>query len=150
MCGNGKDNVISLATIALEPNSDGKPRPFVREVDALYEDGVFYVTTWAKSTKIQQIAQNQEVAFAVSNGWFSGNGIGQNLGWILDPKNAKLRSKLREAFAPWYDFANNEEDEDCIILAIRITSATVIKDHGAVRYNLDFVNKVETEERKIR
>jgi hypothetical protein len=150
MCGNGKDNVISLATIALEPNSDGKPRPFVREVDAVYEDGVFYITTWAKSTKIQQIAQNQEVAFAVSNGWFSGNGIGENLGWILDPKNAKLRSKLREAFAPWYDFANNEEDKDCIILAIRITSATVIKDHGAVRYNLDFVNKVETEERKIR
>ena len=51
MCGNGKDNVISLATIALEPNSDGKPRPFVREVDALYEDGVFYVTTWANQQK---------------------------------------------------------------------------------------------------
>ena len=59
-----------------------------------------------------------------------------------------MRSKLQEAFAPWYDFANNEEDKDCIILAIRITSATVIKDHGAVRYNLDFVNKVETEEEK--
>lgn len=149
-CGNGKDNLISLATIAMEPNADGKPRPSVREVDALYEDGVFYITTWAKSSKMQQIAHNQEVAFAVSNGWFSGNGIGENHGWVLDPKNARLRSKLREAFAEWYDDANNEKDENCVILAVRITSAVVLKDHGAVRYYLDFVNNVETEEGKIK
>jgi hypothetical protein len=149
-CGNGKDNLISLSTIAMDANAEGNPRPYVRDVDAFYEDGVFYVTTWAKSTKMQQIAQNQEVAFAVCFEWFSGNGIGENLGWVLDPKNAAIRSKLREAFAIWYDDANNEKDEDCIILAIRITKATVIKDHGAVRYNMDFVNKVETTEGKIR
>ena len=34
--GNGKDNLISLATIAREPSSDGKPRPVVRSVDAYY------------------------------------------------------------------------------------------------------------------
>ncbi|AEV69981.1 hypothetical protein [Acetivibrio clariflavus] len=149
-CGNGKDNVISLATIAMEPNAEGKPRPYVREVDALYEDGVFYITTWAKSTKMQQIAQHNEVAFAVSNGWFSGNGIAENLGWVLDPKNAELRAKLRKAFSPWYDFANNEQDENCVILAVRITRAIVIVDHGAVRYDMDFVNKIETEEGKIK
>lgn len=148
-CGNGKDNPITLATIAMEANVDGKPRPYAREVDAIYEDGVFYVTTWGKSTKIQQIAKNPEVAFTVCNQWISGNGIGENLGWVLDPKNARIRSKLREAFAEWYDFANNEQDENCVILAIRITRAIVIKDHGAVRYNMDFVNKVETEEGKI-
>lgn len=32
---------------------------------AYYEDGVFYVTTSAKSNKMQQIAQNKEVAFSV-------------------------------------------------------------------------------------
>ena len=149
-CGNGKDNLISLATIALEANAEGEPRPCIRDVDAFYEDGVFYVTTWAKSTKLQQIAKNQEVAFSVCGQWFSGNGIGENLGWVLDPKNAELRAKLRKAFAEWYDFANNEKDENCIILAIRITRATVIKDHGAEFYNMDFVNKVETEEGKIR
>lgn len=149
-CGNGKDNVISLSTIAIEPNADGNPRPYARDVDAYYEDGVFYVTTWAKSTKMQQIAQNQEVAFTVCSECFSGNGIGENLGWVLDPKNAELRSKLREVFADWYDIANNEKDENCIILAIHITRATVIKDHGAVRYDMDFVNKVETEEGKIK
>lgn len=149
-CGNGKDNLISLSTIAMEPNIDGKPRPYVREVDAFYEDGVFYVTTSGKSTKMQQISQNQEVALAVCNQWISGNGIGVNLGWVLDPKNAKFRTKLREAFAEWYDFANNEKDENCIILAIHMTRATVIKDHGAEIYKLDFVNKIETEEGKIR
>lgn len=149
-CGNGKDNVISLSTIAMEPNAEGKPRPYIRDVDAFYEDGVFYVTTWAKSNKMKQIEQNNEVAFSVCNEWFSGNGIGENLGWVLDPKNAELRTKLRKAFEPWYDFANNEQSEDCVILAIRITRATVIKDHGAVRYNMDFVNKVETEEGIIR
>jgi hypothetical protein len=68
----------------------------------------------------------------------------------MDPQNAELRDKLRKAFSEWYDFANNEKDENCIILAIRISRATVIKDHGAVRYNMDFVNKVETEEGKIK
>lgn len=149
-CGNGKDNLISLATMAMEANSDGKPRPYIRDVDAFYEDGVFYVTTWAKSTKMQQIDRNNEVAFSVCSQWFSGNGIGENLGWVLDPKNSELRTKLRKAFAEWYDYANNEQDENCIILAIRITRATVIKDHGAVRYHMDFVNKIETEEGKIR
>ncbi|MDR1215329.1 MAG: pyridoxamine 5'-phosphate oxidase family protein [Treponema sp.] len=148
-CGNGKDNVISLATIAMEPNADGKPRPYVRDVDAYYEDGVFYVTTWAKSTKMRQIAQNQEVSFTVCSEWFSGNGIGENIGWVLDPKNGELRTKLRTAFAEWYDLANNEKDVNCCILAIRITRATVIKEHGAVRYNMDFVNKTETEEGTI-
>ncbi len=145
-CGNGKDNVIALSTIAMEASADGAPCPYVRDVDAYYEDGVFYVTTRAKSTKMQQIAQNNEVAFAVCFEWFSGNGIGENLGWVLDPKNAGLRTKLRKAFAQWYDNANDEKNENCVILAIRITRATVIKDHGAVRYNMDFVNKIETEE----
>lgn len=149
-CGNGKDNVIALSTIAMEPSTDGSPRPYVRDVDAYYEDGVFYVTTWAKSNKMQQIAQNKEVAFAVCFEGISGNGIGENLGWVLDPKNAELRAKLRKAFADWYDIANNEQDENCVILAIRITRCTIFRDHGAVRYNMDFVNKVETEEGKIR
>lgn len=149
-CGNGKDNIISLATIAMEPTGEGNPRPYIRDVDAYYEDGVFYVTTWAKSTKMQQIAENKEVAFSACFEWFSGNGIGENLGWVLDPKNAELRTKLRKAFSEWYDTANNENSKDCVILAIRITRATVIKDHGAVRYNMDFVNKVEAEEGKIR
>ena len=52
--GNSKDNAISLATIAQERNSNGKPRPVVRSVNAYYEDGTFYVVTYGKSNKIQR------------------------------------------------------------------------------------------------
>ena len=149
-CGNGKENVIALATIALEPSAGGNPYPYVREVSAYYEDGVFYVTTWAKSNKMQQIAQNKEVGFAVCFEGISGSGVGENLGWVLEPKNAEIRTKLRKAFIDWYDQANNERDENCIILAIRITRGTIFRDEGAVRYNIDFVNKLEIEEGKIR
>lgn len=149
-CGNSKDNLLSLATIATKPGEDGKPRPYIRDVDAYYEDGVFYVTTWAKSNKMQQIAKNPEVAFAVSNAWFSGNGIAENRGWVLDPKNAEIRAKMRQVFAPWYDEANDESNENCVILAIHITRAIVVVNHGQDRYFMDFVNKVETTEGSIK
>lgn len=143
--GNGKDNVISLASIACEPSADGKPRPVVREVDAYYENGVFYVTTYAKSNKMQQIAQNTAVSIAVSSEWFTANGIGENLGWILEPKNAELRIKLCKAFAPWYDMANNEKDENCCILAIHLTRGSLNINHWEKVYHMDFVNKTMME-----
>ena len=60
--GNGKDNIISLSTIAREPNADKAPRPVVRSVDAYYENCVFYMTTHGKSNKVQQIMSNPEVS----------------------------------------------------------------------------------------
>ena len=144
MCGNGKDNVISLATVDMDPNDAGKPRPCVRNVNAYFENGVFYSVTWANSNKMLQIAKNPEVAFTTFFEGFSGSGIGENLGWVLKPENAELRTKLRAVFADWYDDANNEKDENCSILAIRLTRGTIFHDHGAVRYHLDFMNKVET------
>ena len=80
--GNGKDNVISLGTIAREANSVGKPRPVVRAVDAYYDDGVFYVTTHRKSNKMQQIENNPEVSIASCAEMFTASGIGKNMGWI--------------------------------------------------------------------
>lgn len=140
-CGNGKDNVIALATIAIDQTSEGRPYPFVREVDAYYEEGVFYITTWGKSNKILQIAHNKEVSFTVSQEGISGGGTGENLGWVLDPKNAELRLKLRKAFSKWYDHANNEENENCVILAVRMNRVSIFRDEGATQYHLDLVNK---------
>ncbi len=142
-CGNGKDNIIALSTIAVDLNADGNPHPYVREVDAYYEDGVFYVTTWGKSNKIMQVAENNAVGFVVLKEGISGSGIGENLGWVLDPKNAEIRKKLRTAFSDWYDHANNEKDENCVILAIRMTRGAIFRDEGAIRYNLDLLNKKE-------
>src|SRR5512133_1423328 len=143
--GNGKDNIISLATIAREPSTDGSPRPVVRGVDAYYEDGVFYVTTHAKSNKMQQIAINPEVSISSSTEMFTASGTGENLGWVLDPKNEVIRNKLRSTFAAWYDKANNEQDQNCCILAIRLTKGTLNINHWEKLYHMDFVNKREME-----
>ncbi len=128
----GKDSLIAVATI------DGE-RLHNRMVDAYYEDGAFYVSTYALSNKMKQIEANPEVAVCAVD-WFSGHGIGRNLGWVLEPQNAEIRQKLREAFV-WYDEANNEQDKNCCILEIRLTGGMLIKDHHAVRYQIDFVSK---------
>jgi len=142
--GNGKDNVLGLATIAVEPNAMGKPRPVVRDIDAFYEDGAFYAITYAKSSKMMQIANNNEVAIAVNFEWFTASGIGENLGWVLKPENADLRTKLRKAFEKWYDMANNEKDENCCYLAIRLTDGLINLNHHETLIHMDFVNKTAT------
>ena len=139
--GNGKDNILSLATIALEAGTDGSPRPVVRGVDALYEDGFFYITTNSMSNKMKQIDKNPEVSIASSTEMFTASGLGKNLGWVMDPANAVLRNKLRTAFAAWYDLANKEEDENCCILAIRLTRGTLNINHWEKLYHMDFINK---------
>lgn len=148
--GNGKDNVIALATVAREPDNDGKPRPVVRAVDAYYEDGVFYVTSSGMSNKMKQIEENPEVSIAAYAEMFTAVGKGKNLGWILDPKNTELRNKLRTAFAPWYDSANNEQDKDCCILAIYLTKGTLNVNHWEKLYHMDFVNKTEMADGGVR
>lgn len=144
--GNGKDNVIALATIAREASPDGASRPVVRCVNALFENMVFYITTHGKSNKMQQISINPEVSIASSSEMFTANGIGENLGWVLAPQNADLRSRLRTAFAPWYDSANNEKDQDCCILAIRLTKGTLNVNHWEKLYHMDFVNNKDMED----
>lgn len=139
--GGGKDNLIALATIAREPSADGKPKPVVRVVDAYYEDGVFYATTNAKSNKMLQIAGTPEVSIASATEMFTASAVGENLGWILNPKNASLRAKLRATFAAWYDSANNEQDQNCCILAIRLTRGTLNINHWERLYHMDFAKK---------
>lgn len=143
--GNGKDNLIALATIARERSADGKPRPVVRCVDAYYEDCTFYVVTYRNSNKMLQIEQNSEISIAFCSEMFTASGVGENLGWVLAPKNAEIRAKLRTAFADWYDMANNEKDENCCILAIHLTKGTLNINHWEKLYHLDFVNKKEME-----
>ena len=128
----GKDSLIAIAT------TDGK-RLHNRVVDAYYENGAFYISTYALSNKMQQIGSNPDVAVCAID-WFSGHGVGKNLGWVLEPQNAEIRAKLREAFT-WYDGVNNEQDKNSCILEIRLTDGMLIKDHHAIRYQIDFTNK---------
>lgn len=129
----GKDRLLAIAT------TDGV-RLHNRMVDAYYENGAFYITTNARSNKVRQIEAHPNVALAAVD-WFTGHGVGRNLGWVLQPANTEIRSSLREAFA-WYDDANNEQDENCCILEIRLTDGMLIQDHHVLRYQIDFVNKM--------
>jgi len=127
-----KDSLIAVAT------TDGK-RMHNRIVDAYYYNGAFYISTHALSSKMKQIEANPEVAIGAVN-WFSGHGIGKNLGWVLAPQNAEIREKLRKAFT-WYDSVNDEQDKNSCFLEIRLTDGMLIKDHHALRYQVDFVDK---------
>lgn len=136
-----KDGLISLSTLALEPGDNGKPRPAARIVDAYYEDGAFYTVTYASSGKMQQIAQNPEVAVCIIVENFTADGIGENLGWVCDEKNAEMMAKLRKIFAEWYYVANNDEDPNTCLLRIRLTKGLWNDAHKGIRNEIDFVHK---------
>jgi general stress protein 26 len=127
-----KDSLIAVAT------TDGD-RLHNRIVDAYYENGAFYISTYALSNKVKQIEANPNVALCAID-WFSGHGKGKNLGWVLEPQNAEIRAKIRKEFV-WYDDVTNEQDKNCCFLEIRLTDGMLIKDHHAIRYQIDFENK---------
>lgn len=124
----GRDTELAMATI-----NDG--RPAVRIVNAYYEQGSFYAITYALSGKMKQIEKNREVA--VCGEWFSGQGIGENLGWLCAEKNKALHQKLKTVFASWYDNGHiNEADPNTIILRVCLTDG-VLLSHGT-RHELKF------------
>ena len=124
----GKDSLIALATL------DGT-RPSVRTVDALYMDGAFYVITHALSGKMQQIAVNPAVG--VSGEWFTGHGVGENIGHVCAEKNQAIAGKLRAAFASWYQNGHtNEADPNTCILRIRLTDGVLFAE--GKQYDIQF------------
>ena len=123
-----KDSLIAIATM------DGNT-PCVRAVNSYYEDGCFYIVTYALSGKMKQIAENPIVA--VCGDWFTGHGIGENLGWIRKESNAELAEKLHTAFAAWYGNGhNNDEDTNTVILRIRMTDGILL--HHGTKFDIDF------------
>lgn len=123
-----QDSIIALATSV-------DHIPSVRNVDAFYQDGAFYVLTYALSGKMQQIAQNPVVALAGE--WFTARGVGENLGWFGSEENVHIAEKMRKVFAAWLDNGhNNFDDPNTVILRIRLTHA-VLFSHGT-RYELDY------------
>lgn len=137
-----KDGLISLSTIALEPGADGKSRPASRIVDAYYEDGAFYIVTYATSEKMLQIAQNSEVSICIIVDNFTADGIGENLGWVCDEKNTEMMAKLRTVFAEWYYDANNDEDMNTCLLRVCLTKGLWNDPHKGIRNEIDFINEI--------
>lgn len=123
-----KDNVIALATV-----ENGIPS--VRNVNAYYENGAFYIITYAISNKMKQIEKNSTVG--VAGEWFTAHGMGKNLGFFGKQENAALAAKLRTAFASWIDNGhNNFEDENTCILCVTLTDG-ILFSHGR-RFDIEF------------
>ena len=127
----GHDTLLSLATL------DAK-RPSVRIVNSYYEEGAFYVVTYALSNKMKQLKKNPEAAICAE--WFTANGTGENIGHPRDGRNAALMAKLRTAFAEWYDNGHIDEgDPNTCILRIRLTDGVLF--HHGTKYVIDFARQ---------
>ena len=117
----GKDNVIALAT---EQNG----RPYVRYVNAYYEDGSFYIITHAEFAKMKQISNNSIVAIAGE--WFTAHGRAIDMGYFGKPDNQRMAQRLREVFAEWIDNGHNDfTDRNTIILRIELLDGLLLS-HG--------------------
>lgn len=117
----GKDTVIALAT-----TENGIP--YVRNVNAYYEDGAFYIITYARSNKIRQIEANPTAAIA--GDWFTGHGTGVTLGAFHKEENQAIAEKLKKAFAEWINNGHtNLNDENTIILRVDLTDGLLLS-HG--------------------
>lgn len=122
----GKDTVIALAT-------DEGGRPYVRYVNAYYENGAFYVITHALSNKMQQIRGNPVVAIA--GDWFTAHGESVNLGYIGKEENRVMADTLKHVFASWIDNGHTDfNDKNTILLRIEVTDGLLLS-HGT-RYEL--------------
>lgn len=124
----GKDSIIALATMENEI-------PCVRYVNGFYENGAFYIITYALSNKMKQIEKNPNVAIA--GDWFTAHGKGINLGYFGKEENVEIAAKLKKAFAEWIDNGhNNFSDINTCILCIQLTDGLLFS-HGT-RYAIDF------------
>ena len=124
----GKDSIVALATSM-------NNTPYVRSVDAFYENGAFYVLTHGLSNKMKQIEQNPAVA--LSGEWFTAQGIGINLGYFGKAENFPIANKMKQVFSAWIDNGhNNFDDRNTCILCIRLTSGILFSN--GTRYEIDF------------
>ena len=124
----GKDSIIALATTVDET-------PYVRNVNAFYVDGAFYVLTYGLSNKMKQIEANPIVALA--GDWFTAHGKGVNLGYFGKEENKDIANKMWEAFSEWIDNGhNNFDDVNTCILRIDLIDGLLLS-HGT-RYEIDF------------
>ena len=124
----GKDSIIALAT-AIDNI------PYVRNVDAFYENGAFYVLTHGLSGKMKQIKENPTVA--LSGEWFTAQGKGVHLGYFGKADNTRIAEKMRDVFSAWIDNGHNDFDDiNTCILRIELTSGILFSN--GKRYEIDF------------
>ena len=124
----GKDSIIALATV-----DDGMPA--VRNVNAYYDSGSFYIITYALSDKMRQIENNRNVA--VCGEWFTASGTAENIGYFCSDENKETAPKLTSAFSEWINNGHNDfSDKNTIILRVKLDKAVLFS--MGTRYDIDF------------
>lgn len=124
----GKDSIIALATAE-------NGIPYVRNVDAFYENGSFYILTYGLSEKMKQLRKNPVAA--ISGEWFTAHGRAVDMGYFGKEENKAVAERMKKVFAAWIDNGhNNFEDENTCILRIVLTDGVLFSN--GTRYDLDF------------
>lgn len=109
----GRDTIIALATTEND-------MPYVRYVNAYYENGAFYIITHALSNKMQHIKADPVVA--VAGEWFTAHEKGISLGYFGKIENGMIAEKLKKVFTEWIDNGHTDfDDENTIILRVELT-----------------------------
>ena len=117
----GRDTIIALATTEND-------MPYVRYVNAYYENGAFYIITHALSNKMQHIKADPVVAIAGE--WFTAHGNGIRLGYFGKIENGMIAEKLKKVFTEWIDNGHTDfDDENTIILRVELTDGLLFS-HG--------------------
>ena len=123
-----RDSVMALATV-----ENGAPS--VRNVNAYYENGAFYVAAHALSGKMRQLAANPPARWRGE--WFTAH---RQEKASAGSERERPWPQKRAAFAEWIDNGHNDlSDSNCVILRIRLTDAVLFAN--GTRYELDFAEK---------
>ena len=130
----GHNVVISLATCTENGVN-------VRNVNAYYKDGSFYVVTHMFTQKMKDIDRKSNVA--ICKDLMCSQGIGETLGNPKSEQNEMLTKELREVFVEFYDRHVNEDDSGTCILKITLTSAVVFNEN--TKYAIDYENVTAIE-----
>ena len=99
----GRDTIIALSTVKDD-------MPYVRYVNAYYENGAFYIITYALSNKMKHMESNPVIAIAGE--WFTAHGRGINLGWFGKEENHKIAKRMKKVFSEWIDNGHNNFDDE--------------------------------------
>lgn len=125
-----KDYQFALATV-------NNNIPSIRFVDTYFDNGCFYIVTYAKSKKVKELEINNNVSLC--NKLYNFQGIAYNLGHPLKLHNCEIREKLIGAFEPWYFKHNNENDENMCYIKVELTYGFFYKD--GTGFKVDFTAK---------
>lgn len=125
-----KDYQFAMATV-----KDNVPS--VRFVDTFFYNGSFYVVTYSKSQKVQELEKNNNVSLC--NKLYRFNGKAYNIGHPLLEENKAIRERLIKAFDPWYFEHNNENDENMCYVKIELKDGFIYKD--GIGYKVNFQSK---------